>query len=168
VLCALAVAGRAAFFMIPQVKPMAAVVILAGAAFGGGAGFLVGAVSAFVSNLFFGQGPWTPWQMFAFGLIGFFSGLLFRRPARRPRARRLALCAYGGLSVMIIYGLLMDTQSALMLSEPSWPLMAAAWLRGLSFNLAHALSTVFFLAVMARPMLEKIDRLKLKYGMLAG
>ena len=78
VLCAIAVAGRAAFFMLPQIKPMMAIVILAGVALGPQAGFLTGAVSAFVSNFFFGQGPWTPWQMFCFGIVGFLAGLLFR------------------------------------------------------------------------------------------
>ena len=71
VLAAIAVAGRAAFFMVPQFKPVAAIVIIAGVCFGAESGFLVGAVAGFVSNLFFGQGPWTPWQMFCFGIIGF-------------------------------------------------------------------------------------------------
>ena len=77
VLCALGVAGRIAFAPLPQVKPIAAVVILSGVALGGEAGFLVGAVTALVSNFYFGQGPWTPYQMFALGLLGFFAGLLF-------------------------------------------------------------------------------------------
>ena len=79
VLCAIAVAGRAAFFMLPQFKPVMAVVIIAGVAFGGEAGFLIGAVSMLASNMFFSQGPWTPWQMFAMGLIGFLAGVLFRK-----------------------------------------------------------------------------------------
>ena len=74
VLTALAAAGRAAFFMLPQFKPMAAVAILAGAAFGGQAGFLVGAASMLVSNFFFVQGVWTPWQMAAMGLLGLLAG----------------------------------------------------------------------------------------------
>ena len=79
VLCAIGVAGRAAFFMLPQFKPVVAIVIISGVAFGGEAGFLVGAMTGFVSNFFFGQGPWTPWQMFAFGIIGFLAGVLFRK-----------------------------------------------------------------------------------------
>ena len=79
VLCALGVAGRAAFFMIPQFKPVVAIVIIAGVAFGGEAGFLVGAIVGLVSNMFLGQGPWTPWQMFSFGIIGFLAGVLFRK-----------------------------------------------------------------------------------------
>ena len=77
-LCAVAVAGRSAFFFLPQFKPVAAFIILAGAAFGGETGFLVGAVTMLCSNMFFGQGPWTPYQMFAMGLIGFLAGVLFR------------------------------------------------------------------------------------------
>ena len=79
VLCAITVSGRAAFFMIPQFKPVAALVIVAGICFGGETGFLVGAVSGFVSNFFFGQGPWTPWQMLSMGMIGFVSGMLFEK-----------------------------------------------------------------------------------------
>ena len=77
VLCAIAVAGRLAFTMLPQFKPVVAIVIISGVAFGGESGFLVGAVSMLVSNLMFGQGPWTPWQMFAAGIIGFVGGILF-------------------------------------------------------------------------------------------
>ena len=75
---ALATAGRAAFFMIPSFKPIIAIVIISAIAFGGEAGFLVGAMTMVVSNFLFGQGPWTPWQMFAMGFIGFLSGILYR------------------------------------------------------------------------------------------
>ena len=81
VMVAIAVGGRAAFFMLPQFKPVVAIVIIAGAALGAESGFAVGALSGFVSNFIFGQGPWTPWQMFAFGIIGFVSGLVFYRLA---------------------------------------------------------------------------------------
>ncbi|MBP1760551.1 MAG: metal ion transporter rane-spanning subunit, partial [Firmicutes bacterium] len=69
-LAALAVAGRSVAFMLPGFKPVIALVIITGVCFGGESGFLVGAITAFVSNFFFGQGPWTPWQMFCFGIIG--------------------------------------------------------------------------------------------------
>ena len=71
VLCALGIAGRAAFFMLPQFKPVLALTIIAGVALGGETGFLVGAITMLVSNIMFSQGPWTPWQMFAMGIIGF-------------------------------------------------------------------------------------------------
>ena len=68
-LSAIAVIGRMAFFMLPQFKPVVAIVIISAICLGPESGFLVGALSGFVSNFFFGQGPWTPWQMFSFGII---------------------------------------------------------------------------------------------------
>ena len=165
VLSAIAVAGRGAFFMLPQFKPVAALVIIAGIAFGGEAGFLVGAVTGFVSNMFFGQGPWTPWQMFAFGIIGFLAGVLFKRGVQLHG--RLALCAFGGLAALIIYGGLMNASAMLTYqSSPSAAMYLAYCLQGLPLDLVHALATVVFLAVMARPMLEKLDRIKIKYGLV--
>jgi len=164
VLSAIAVAGRGAFFMLPQFKPVAALVIIAGIALGGEAGFLVGAVTGFVSNMFFGQGPWTPWQMFAFGIIGFLAGVLFKRGVlRREKA---ALCVFGGLTTLIIYGGLMNASAMLTYqNNPSLAMYLAYCLQGLPLDLVHALATVVFLAVMARPMLEKLDRVKMKYGL---
>ncbi|MDR2611039.1 MAG: ATP-binding cassette domain-containing protein [Clostridiales Family XIII bacterium] len=165
VMIAIAVAGRAAFFMLPQFKPVAAVVIIAGVAFGGEAGFLVGALSSFVSNMMFGQGPWTPWQMFAFGIIGFLAGVLFKKGVLLRS--RSALCIFGGLATFIIYGGLVNPSIVLMAQpDPTWPMFLAAYLQGIPFDLIHALATVFFLAVISRPMLEKLDRIKVKYGLV--
>ncbi|MDR2295891.1 MAG: ATP-binding cassette domain-containing protein [Clostridiales Family XIII bacterium] len=165
VLCAIAVAGRTAFFMLPQFKPVLALVIVAGVAFGGEAGFLVGALTGFVSNMFFGQGPWTPWQMFAFGIIGFLAGVLFRKGLlRRDRG---ALCVFGALSAFAVYGLIMDTSMVLMYQiRPVKEMFFAAYLQGLPFNLVHATATAFFLFVISRAMLEKLDRIKVKYGLI--
>ena len=87
VLSALCVAGRAAFSALPQFKPVLALVIVSGVALGGEAGFLTGALAMLLSNVMYGQGPWTPWQMFAMGLCGFLAGVLYRRGllAARPR-----------------------------------------------------------------------------------
>lgn len=173
VMAAIAVVGRMAFFMIPQFKPMAAVVILAGVGLGAEAGFLTGAMAGFVSNFFFGQGPWTPWQMFSFGIIGFLAGILFRDPKKRSGSRKkewkhkILLCVYGGLSVLIIYGLLMDTASVTMVGQDlSWQAFAASYATGFPFNVIHAVSTVIFLFFMAVPMERKLDRIRKKYGIL--
>ena len=92
VLCAIAIAGRAALFMLPQFKPVIAMTIISGVAFGGETGFLVGAMTMLASNVMFSQGPWTPWQMFAVGIIGFFAGVLFRKGwLRRSRGRCASL-----------------------------------------------------------------------------
>ena len=112
-MCAIAVAGRTAFFMLPQFKPVVAIVIISGVAFGGEAGFLVGAVTGLVSNMFFGQGPWTPWQMFVFGIIGFLAGVLFRKGFLRRNP--ISLSIFGGLATFFIYGGIMNPASVLML-----------------------------------------------------
>lgn len=163
VLCALAVAGRLVFYMLPQVKPVVALVTVAGAALGAETGFLTGAVTAFVSNLFFGQGPWTPWQMFAFGMAGLLAGLVFRR--LRPTRGRLCVC--GALTAFFLCGTLLDTGSALMWQAyPSLGAFLSYYVTGLPFNLVHAGATVVFLWLLGEPMLEKLERVKSKYGLL--
>lgn len=166
VLAAIAVAGRGVFFMLPQFKPVAAIVIIAGVCFGGEAGFLVGAVSGIVSNFFFGQGPWTPWQMFGFGIIGFIAGLLFKKGMLKKK--KLSLCIYGGISTFFIYGFLLDTASIFMFSEKNITKAGAisVYISGIPFNIVHGISTVFFLFILSKPMIEKLDRIKVKYGLI--
>ena len=165
VMTAIGVAGRAAFAMTPQFKPVVAVVVITGVAFGGEAGFVTGAAIAFLSNFFFGQGPWTPWQMFGFGVIGFLAGLLFA-PGRLP-AKRLPLCIFGGLVTLVLYGLTLDSASVLMFSGAvTWQALLAAYASGFVFNVIHAAATVVFLALAGEPLLKKLDRVKMKYGML--
>ena len=173
VMAAIAVAGRMAFFMLPQFKPVAAIVILAGVGLGAEAGFLTGAMAGFVSNFFFGQGPWTPWQMFSFGIIGFLAGLLFRSPGKRSGSRKkewrhkILLCIYGGLSTLIIYGFFMDTASVTMVGQDlSWQAFAASYATGFPFNVIHGTSTVIFLFFLTIPMERKLDRIRKKYGIL--
>jgi len=165
VLCAIAVAGRAAFFMLPQFKPVIALVIIAGVAFGGETGFFVGAVTMLVSNIMFGQGPWTPWQMFAMGVIGFLAGVLFRRGLLRRG--RLPLCVFGGLAAIVIYGGIMNPANVLMYNaHPNFAMFLSAFVVGFPMDLIQAVATVFFLWFASRPMLEKLDRIKVKYGLV--
>lgn len=165
VLCALAVLGRCAFYMLSQFKPTLAVVIIAGAALGGETGFLVGAISAFVSNIFFGQGPWTPWQMLATGIVGLFAGLIFNN--LKVKKSRLALCIYGALSTVLLYGGILNPASLFMYQpDISSGGVLAYYISGLPFDLLHAESTVFFLWLTAIPILEKIERVQSKYGLI--
>lgn len=167
VMASLAVVSRAIFFMIPQFKPMMAVIIIAGISLGAEAGFLTGAVSSFVSNFFFGQGPWTPWQMFIFGLTGFVSGILFFHRDGRAGGNRLVVCIYGGIVTVGFYGLIMDTASLLMYSDNvTWQGIVAVCAAGLPLNLIHALSTVVFLFLFYPVMEKKLRRVRVKYGFL--
>ena len=165
VLAAIAVAGRAAFFMLPQFKPVVAIVIIAAVCLGAEAGFLVGVTAGFVSNFFFGQGPWTPWQMFCFGIIGFIAGLLFQK-GWLIRSR-LALCLFGGAATLIIYGGIINIGSMLIFTgQFSWPALLAAYVSAIWFDVIHAVATVVFLFILSRPMIEKLDRIKVKYGLV--
>ena len=167
VLCAIGVAGRSAFFMLPQFKPVLALVIIAGVAFGGETGFLVGAVTMLASNVLFSQGPWTPWQMFSMGIIGFLAGILFRKGLLRRSRGSLAI--FGAFAAIVIYGGIMNPASALMYSSQSinWEVIMAYYVSGLPMDLIHAAATVIFLLIAAEPMLEKLDRIKVKYGLIS-
>jgi len=119
VLCAMAVAGRIAFYAVPQFKPTLAIVIIAGVCFGAESGFLVGSLSAFVSNFYFLHGVWTPWQMFGFGIVGFVGGILFSKGI--IKTNRISLSVFGFLVSVIIYGGIMDPASVLMTNPyPEW------------------------------------------------
>lgn len=166
-LVVIATAGRAIFFMLPHFKPVTALVIVAGIGVGAEAGFLTGAMTGFVSNFLFGQGPWTPWQMFSFGIIGFLAGLLFSKAEEQGRLHLGVVCLFGGLATLVIYGLLMDTCTALSVLEGlTWEAMLACYIAGVPVNTTHGIATVLFLALAARPMLGKIRRIRKKYGML--
>ncbi len=169
VMSAIAVVGRAAFFMVPQFKPTAAIVIIAGVSLGPEAGFLIGAVSGFVSNFFFGQGPWTPWQMFALGIIGFIAGLLFsrRKGSENKHRHRILLSAFGGLAAFGIYGFLMDFSSVVTVSRGiTKELLLARMVSGFPFNVIHGVATTFFLLILSDPMERKISRIRKKYGLM--
>ena len=165
VLTAIAVVGRVIFFMVPQFKPCAAVVIIVGVMLGKQAGFLCGALTAFVSDFFFGQGPWTPWQMVALGLIGFLAAMLFYGKRESLANNKWILCGFGFLATFVLYGLLMDTATVFMqVKDPSPGAFIAAYISGIVFNLIHGISTVVFLWILSPQLIKKIKRIKMKYG----
>ena len=160
---ALAVAGRAAFYWLPQCKPVCAIVILTAVAFTPEAGFVTGAAAGLISNFFFGQGPWTPWQMLGMGLCGFLAGLVFHRGGL-PRKRE-ALCAYGAVSAFLVYGILLNAYSALLATGAlTWQSLAVYCASGFAMDAVQAISTVIFLWFFTEPMLDKLERVKIKYG----
>ncbi len=164
VLCAIGVAGRAAFFMLPGFKPVLAIVIISGVALGGETGFLVGAMTMLCSNVLFGQGPWTPFQMFAMGVVGFLAGVLTR--AGLLSGRRLPLCVFGAVSAVVIYGGIMNPAAALIWTRTlNWQIMLTYYITGFPVDLVHAAATFMFLWLASGPMLEKLERVKLKYDL---
>ena len=160
VMTALSVTGRFIFGAIPGFKPITAVVVITAVYLGGEAGFLTGALSAIISNFYFGQGPWTPFQMLSWGLLGLLAGLL-NRPLRRSRA----LLSIYGVFAGAVYSMVMDVWTVLWYNGGfNASLYTAAMLTALPHTLSYAISNVVFLNLLARPFGEKRDRIKIKYG----
>ncbi len=164
-LSALAAVSRVAFPFLPNFKPITAVVMVAGIGLGPEAGFLTGAISAFASNFFLSQGPWTPWQMLSYGMGGFTAGLVF---GAHPKWRNpAALGAFGFVTVMVLVGPILDCCTLFTsVAKITWKTAALVFTQGIFMNLSHAAATAVTLVLIARPMLEKLDRLKRKYGIL--
>lgn len=161
VLVALSVLGRFAFSFVPHFKPVTAIVIVAGLFLGAESGFLCGALSALLSNFLFGQGPWTPFQMLGWGLIGFFAGLL-----SRPLRKHLSLLLiYGGLAGAA-FSLIMDVWTAFWLDGSFvFARYAALVVTALPVTAVYAASNIVFLLLLARPLGKKLDRIEKKYGL---
>lgn len=166
VLSAIAVAARAAFVMVPHFKPMTGIIMITGIAFGSGAGFFVGAVSGFISNFIFGQGPWTPWQMIAYGIAGAMAGILSKK--KQTSKKQIFLTAvYGFLVVLLLVGPILDTCAIFTMSNVVNAKTAAAiYLSGLPVNAVHGAATFLTLLLLCRPMIEKLERMKQKYGIM--
>ena len=151
--------------MLPSFKPVLALVIISGVAFGGETGFLVGAMTMVASNMLFGQGPWTPFQMFSAGIIGFLAGVLFRKGLLRRS--RVSLCIFGAIATVVIYGGIMNPAAALIYAHTlNLKLLLTYYVSGIPVDLIHATATVLFLWLAAEPMLEKLDRIKVKYALI--
>lgn len=166
VMTAMAVVGRAIFIVTPQFKPCAAIIVITGIMLGKQSGFLCGALTAFVSNFIFGQGPWTPWQMIAFGLVGLISAVIFYGKRERYADNRILLGIYGFLITFLLYGFIMDTSTVLMYTDKlRLSIFMAIYLSGVYFNIIHGLSTLIFLLILSKSIFSKIRRLKVKYGM---
>ena len=161
---ALAVVGRAALFMLPQVKLTCAIVILAAISFGPYVGFLCGSLSMLVSNIFFGQGAHTPFQMFGMGLVAFLCGLIFYK--KSYGRNRPAVAIVGGILCFAVYGFIVDSSSALFFSAaPTVKTMIPVYISGMSFNAIHAVTTLIALFVATPYIQDTFDRIAKKYGL---
>lgn len=164
VMCALAVASRVVM-LIPNFKPMTAIIMITGIALGAQSGFVCGAVGAFASNFFFSQGPWTPWQMMAYGFAGFLAGGLFHK--RFPLRNPAALAVWGFFTIVLVIGPLLDSCTVFTVSSRiTWKYALAVFTAGLAYNVQHGLACAVTLLLFAKPLLGKLERLKTKYGMM--
>lgn len=171
VLAALAVASRAAFIALPFFKPMLAIVMLTGIALGPETGFLCGAISAFASNFIFGQGPWTPWQMFAYGVSGLLAGLfaMWGILKREPKGwgDRIIMTVFGFFGIVLLVGPLLDTSTFFTVSA-SYDLtsMLSIYLAGLPVNCVHGSAVAATMLLFGKPLLDRLKRIQVKYGMM--
>ena len=156
VMIALSVVGR----FIPFFKPVTALTVIAAIYLGSEAGFAVGAFSALLSNFYFGQGPWTPFQMLAWGLIGLIAGLL-SKPLQKSRILLLICGAVSG----ILFSMVMDVWNLLWTYNTlDLRLYGGVLLTALPHTVLYTVSNLVFLWLMAKPFGEKLNRIKIKYG----
>ena len=128
---------------------------------------MTGAISAFASNFFYAQGPWTPWQMLAYGMGGFLAGLFFSKEHIRPRLAWILRTVFAFFGVLLVVGPLLDTCTVFTTgSRLSWKFAAAVYLAGFPHNVIHALSTAVTVLLLGSPLLNKLNRIKTKYGLL--
>lgn len=161
VLVALAVSGRFVFAMVPGFKPVTAIVVLTGIYLGPEAGFLMGSLTALISNMFFGQGPWTPFQMAAWGTLGFLAGLPVLRQLLK---KRVPLTVYG-FAAGFLYSLIMDIWTVLSyeggFSVKRWLFMSIS---AIPYSVVYGTANVVFLMLCAGPIGRKLERIRVKHG----
>lgn len=160
VMCALAVASRVAV-PIPSFKAIFAVIMVTGMALGPEVGFMTGAMAVFASNFFYSQGPWTPWQMLAYGFCGFLFGFLKRKP------KRIALAIYGFSCVVLIVGPILDCCTLFTTaSRLSWKFAGMVFAAGFPYNVSNGIATALTLYFFGDPLLVKLNRMIEKYGLM--
>lgn len=170
VMCALAVAGRV-IIPLPNFKAITGIIMITGIAFGAEAGFLTGAVAAFASNFFYGQGPWTPWQMMGYGMGGFLAGLLFYNKRYKiqenPMQYTIGLTVFGFSGIVAFVGPLLDCCTIFTTgSRITWAFALSCFASGLSTNITHGTACAVTMLLFSKPLLDKLERLKTKYGIM--
>ncbi|GGC84702.1 ECF transporter S component [Enterococcus wangshanyuanii] len=161
VLTAFAVSGRFLFYMIPAVTPMTAIIIISGICIGPEVGFLVGSLSAIISNMLFGQGPWTPFQMLSWGLIGCIAGLPWVSSLLKKSYWFLAVY---GILAGLFFSFFMDIWTVYSIDRFfSWQRYAALFITALPHTLSYCFSNVFFSCVLFRVIQKKLQRILIKY-----
>ncbi len=163
VMSAMAIAGRVVFAGFPGIKPVAALIIISGAGLGRLPGFCTGALTMLISNFFFSQGPWTVWQMFSFGLMGFVSGLIFYPKPKLQKPWIMAVFSF--VYYLFVAGPILDLSGIFTWIGGNPPALRATLIAGLPVNFTAGIATAVFILALSGPILRKIDRLKVKYGL---
>lgn len=160
VMVSMAVAGRAIFAPLPGFKPVTAIVVIAAVYLGIEAGFVVGSMTALVSDLFFTIGPWTPFQMCAWGMIGAVAGIPWIRGKLKQKKWMLLYGAVAGIA----YSLLMDIWTVLSVDQTfNSKKYAAAVMTSLPFMFLYSSSNVVFLFILMKPIGKKLERMNKKH-----
>lgn len=162
VLVTTAVIGRVIFYMIPAITPMTAIIIISGICMGSEIGFLVGSLSAVISNMIFGQGPWTPFQMFSWGVIGLVAGLPLIQKKLRQNYRWLILY---GVIAGLFFSFFMDVWTVLSIDRFfSWQRYLALIITAIPYTVAYCFANAFFSCLLFRTIETKLQRILVKYG----
>ena len=154
---ALAALGRDAFAAVPDVKPITAIVLIGGLAFGAGPGFAIGAISALASNLLLGEGPWTPWQMLGWGIVGVLGAGLGALSARRPPVLVLALACAAAAEV---FNLILDVYTWTGTGNHSLDAFAVVLGAALTFDLTHVVASFAFALAFGPALLRMLMRVR--------
>lgn len=158
-LTAICIVSRIIFTPLQGFKPVTAIIIISALHFGAESGFMVGAMTALISNFYLSQGPWTPFQMLTWGLIGFFTGLL----SERLKKNKAWLLIYGAIAG-ILFSMLMDIYSVLWYDGGfNLSRYIASVISSIRFTVIYAISNVIFLLILANPIGKKLERIKDKY-----
>ena len=162
-LIALAVVSRAAFYLIPQFKPIAAVVVVGAVCLGAQRGYIIGVFSAFISNFIFGQGYHTPFQMVALGLVGLIAGMVFKA----IKHNKWSLSIVGFFLAFAVYGVVVDLSTIFMMYGNNITLsgVLSVYAAGVPFSAVFGIATAIFLFLFGEPFIKKIDRINTKFGL---
>lgn len=157
---ALAALGRVAFAPLPQVKPTTTMVLISGYVLGGPAGFVVGAVAALASNVVLGQGPWTPWQMAAWGLVGLLGALI--GTLSRGRLHRWLMAGACGVAALG-YGAILDLSSWVTYTERTLGQYVLIAGTSLWWNVAHAVASIGFCLAFGPLLVRTLERFQVRF-----
>ncbi|HUA12747.1 MAG TPA: ECF transporter S component [Solirubrobacteraceae bacterium] len=162
---ALAALGRDAFAAIPDVKPTTAIVVVCGMAFGAGPGFAVGALAALLSNMLLGQGPWTPWQMLGWGLVGLFGALVGRLTKRDAGPLTIALaCAVAAE----LFNLVVDLFTLSTTGNHSLAAFGVVLATAAPFDATHVVASFVFGLAFGAPLLRILMRARARMAVRWG